>query len=520
MTSLSDRERAIRADLRDDLDHYARKCLKIVNKDKQKIPLKLNRVQLYVHERLERQRAETGKVRAIILKARKPGISTYVGARFYHRATHERGARVYILTHEQTATDTLFGMVERFHANCPPLVKPSTGNANAKELYFDRLDGGYGVGTAGTKALGRSKDIHYLHGSEVAFWPHAATHFAGIVQAVPDKPGTEIVLESTANGLNNEFHGRWQQAEAGDGDYIPVFIPWFWDTDNQRDVPPDFRLEPEEEAYAEVHELAVPQMVWRRAKIAELKDPLLFKQEYPATAAEAFQVTGHDSYIKPELVLKARKAKQVEAIGLLVLGVDPKRFGDDRFSIAWRKGRKVEKVESRTGAIDNVAGASWVRQIIQADKPARVFIDVGGQGAGVYDVLVSWGLGEDHQGPVRAVDFGGSPMEPKLLSATGEEIPGPKNRRVEMWMRSKDWLSGVAPVSIPDSDALQADACAPGYTYDMNQHLVLDSKEKMRKAGIRSPDEWDAVALTFAEPVADVKPAAMPERKRAGGWAA
>jgi hypothetical protein len=34
-------------------------------------------------------------------------------------------------------------------------------------------------------------------------------------------------------------------------------------------------------------------MVWRRAKIAELKDPLLFKQEYPATADEAFQLTGH-----------------------------------------------------------------------------------------------------------------------------------------------------------------------------------------------------------------------------------
>jgi hypothetical protein len=39
-------------------------------------------------------------------------------------------------------------------------------------------------------------------------------------------------------------------------------------------------------------------MVWRRAKIAELKDPLLFKQEYPATAQEAFQLTGHDSFIK------------------------------------------------------------------------------------------------------------------------------------------------------------------------------------------------------------------------------
>jgi hypothetical protein len=36
-------------------------------------------------------------------------------------------------------------------------------------------------------------------------------------------------------------------------------------------------------------------MAWRRAKIGELKDPILFKKEYPATAAEAFQLSGHDS---------------------------------------------------------------------------------------------------------------------------------------------------------------------------------------------------------------------------------
>ncbi len=41
-------------------------------------------------------------------------------------------------------------------------------------------------------------------------------------------PGTEIILESTANGVGGEFHERWQQAEAGIGDYQTIFIPWFW----------------------------------------------------------------------------------------------------------------------------------------------------------------------------------------------------------------------------------------------------------------------------------------------------
>src|SRR5258705_10095599 len=179
LTPLSERELRIRRKLKSDFQAYADGCLKIlVKKGGAPVPFRLNRVQLEVHRRLEEQRARTGKVRALILKGRQLGISTYVGGRFFHLCTHERGAYVYILTHEQDATDTLFGMVERFNEHLPILVKPSTGKANAKELYFDRLDSGYAVGTAGTKATGRSKTIRLLHGSEVAFWPKVSIHFA------------------------------------------------------------------------------------------------------------------------------------------------------------------------------------------------------------------------------------------------------------------------------------------------------------------------------------------------------
>lgn len=519
---LDPRERAIRQRLKDDFPHYSPRCLKVlVKKGGDPQPFTLNRVQLEVHRQLEEQRARTGKVRAIVLKGRQVGISTYVGGRYYHKATHERGANVFILTHEQEATDTLFGMVDRFYEHTPELVKPATSAANAKELHFSQLDSGYSVGTAGTKAKGRGKMIRYLHGSEVAFWPNAATHFAGVVQAVPDEPGTEIILESTANGMGDEFHQRWQQALKGEGDYLAIFVPWFWHEEYTRPVPEGFELDDDDAEYQQMHALTLGQMVWRRAKIAELKDPLLFKQEYPATAQEAFQNTGHDSYIKPELVLRARK-NNADAVGSLVIGVDPSRFGTDRFSMAWRRGRKVEKVESR-GKLDNVAGASWVRTVIESDRPARVFIDVGGQGAGVYDILVSWGYGDrdvgDH-GVVKPVDFGGTPQgDPiEFSDVDGKPLAGPRNRRAEMWMRSKKWLEDVAGADLPDSDTLQADACAPTYNYDMQQRLLIESKEHMRARGVRSPDEWDSVALTFAEPVpvADRRKRERPRSR--GGW--
>ena len=493
--------------LRDDFPHYAVECLKIKAKSGAIEPLSLNRAQRYVHEKLEEQLERTGKVRALILKARQQGFSTYIGARFYHKTSLTKGRQTFILTHEIDATNNLFGMVERFHQHTP--LKPSTGASNAKELYFDKLDSGYSVGTAGSKAVGRSKTTQLFHGSEVAFWPNASTHFAGVVQTVPDLPGTEIILESTANGMGGEFHERWQQAETGIGDYIAIFVPWFWSEEYQRPVPPGFKLTEEEQTYWALHGLTLEQMVWRRAKIAELKDPLLFKQEYPATAAEAFQTTGHDSFIKPDAVLKARKAN-LEGFGPLVGGADPARFGNDRFSIAWRQGRKVHEVQSKT-KLDTVAGANWIKAEIDTRKPKKVFVDVGGIGGGVIDILHSWGAPYDKI--VVAVNFGSPPRRPPKLDKDKKPMAGPKNRRAEMWADSRDWLDDEAGADIPDSDTLHADACGPGYHYDIIQRLLLESKDEMKARGVRSPDEWDALALTFAEPVNE--PTAKAQTSRA-----
>ncbi|WP_336057363.1 hypothetical protein [Nitratireductor sp. CH_MIT9313-5] len=509
--SLSEKEKAIRKKLRDDYPHYSEKCLRIRSKDGSIVPLTLNASQRYLHERLEEQKAKTGKVRALVLKGRQQGISTYVGGRFYHRVSHSRGLRCFILTHEQEATNNLFGMVDRYHQHCPELVKPSTGASNAKELYFDKLESGYAVGTAGAKAVGRSQTVQLFHGSEVAFWPNAPTHFAGVVQAIPDLPGTEIILESTANGIGGEFHERWQQAEAGIGDYIAVFIPWFWQPEYRRPVPEDFELDEEERKYQEAHGLDMEQMAWRRNKIAELKDPLLFKQEYPATAAEAFQASGHDSFIPAELVLGARK-RTCEPSGPLVIGFDPAWKGSDRHSMAFRRGRKLLKVESRS-KLDTMQAAGWAKQVIDREKPARMFIDVGGVGAGVYDRLCEMGYGD----VVTAINFGSAPFEPQPLDENNKPKGGYQNRRAEMWGNSKEWLEDVSGVDIPDLDSLQADACAPGYKYDSLTRVILESKDDIRKRGLRSPDEWDAVALTFAEPVIERRPRPQVSLP-AGGW--
>jgi len=485
---MDETEKRIRRRLRDDFAHYSKKCLSIRTKDGEIAPFVLNSCQEFIHARVEQQRATIAKVRCIILKGRQQGCSTYIEGRFYWLVTHRFGVRAFILTHDNEATNNLFDMAKRYHEHCPLVVRPTVLASNAKELIFDGLDSGYKLGTAGNKAVGRSSTVQLLHSSEVAYQPNAAEHAKGIMQTVPNAAGTEIFLESTANGIGNYFHEQWQLAEAGDSEFIPIFIPWYWQAEYSREVTPDFAKTIEEEELVRLYNLTPEQLMWRRFKIIEMSvggvdGTKEFMQEYPCNATEAFQLTGEDTFIKPNIVMLARKCT-AEAYGGLVLGVDPARFGDDRTSIIRRRGRCAYKLESHKKK-DLMEVTGIVHRIIVEENPDKVCIDIGGLGAGVYDRLCEL---VDRKILV-AVNSGSTPLNQKIYY----------NKRAEMWGTLGEWLMDF-PVQIPDNDSLHADLCGVRYKFDSNSRLVLEKKEDMKKRGIRSPDEAEALCLTFAVP--------------------
>src|SRR6185295_8691032 len=296
---MTPKEKEIRQRLKNDFQHYALKCLKIRSESGQIVPFELNKAQKYIHQRLEQQKEEHKVVRAVLLKGRQQGSSTYVGGRFYHIVTHNRGMQAFILTHALDATQNLYKMAQRYYDNTPSLVKPEVTTSNAKELVFGALDSGYKIGTAENKAVGRSSTIQLLHGSEVAFWANAYEHAKGIMQAVPGLPGTEIILESTANGVGNYYHQQWQRAEAKQSDFIAIFVPWFWQDKYSKPVNEDFVPTNDESELMAQYLLTPAQINWRRFKITELSvsgidGEKAFKQEYPCNPTEAFQLTGED----------------------------------------------------------------------------------------------------------------------------------------------------------------------------------------------------------------------------------
>lgn len=487
-----------RQELKDDFEFYARNCLKIRTKHKGLMPLGLNSAQKYIHDKLQAQIERTGRVRAIILKGRQQGMSTYVEGRFLWKTTHNKGVRAFILTHEGESTNALFEMTERYYSNLPPFVKPSVGAANAKELHFDVLDSGYKIGTAGNKAVGRGQTIQYFHGSEVAFWQNASEHTKGVMQAIPDAEGTEVIFESTANGVGNFFHEQWKLAEKGLSEFEPIFVPWFWQEEYTKVVPEGFKATDDELELSSQYNLTNAQLVWRRSKIAELTTDGMdgekaFKQEYPNNAAEAFQVSGGDGLINPAMCAKARQ-NTANGNGPLIIGVDPSR-GGDRFAIMKRQGRKLYDHQAYSGEECNALGKNVAicKKLLDTvcpiakKKPDMMFIDFG-SGADIVDRLIELG----YEGKIRSIHFGSSPLNPEKY----------KNKRNEIWGEMSEWLSDESmPPDIPDSDEIQADFCASPYDRDSNDRRVLWSKEKIKQKYGFSPDFGDAAALTFAEPI-------------------
>jgi len=498
-----------RLKLKEDFEYYAKNCLSIKTKSGKTEPFILNKAQRYIHEKLEEQKKLTGKVRAIVLKGRQQGCSTYLEGRFTHKTTFNKGLQAFILTHEEDATKNIFSMAKRYYDNLPQFVKPEIKASNDKSLHYSKLDSGYRVGTAGNKSVGRSMTNQLFHGSEVAFWPNAQEHAKGILQTVADECGTEIVLESTANGVGGFYHEQWKMAEAGLSEYQAIFVPWFWQDEYRKTLPDDFALSKEELELKEHYSLDDEQVYWRRIKIADLSaggfdGSKAFKQEYPMNAAEAFQVSGGEGLIGADAVLRARKA-QCNPQGKLIVGVDPSR-GGDRFSVIKRMGRKAYSKENYTGSQcdklgKNVAICKRVLDTvcpIAGKRPDMMFIDSGG-GADIVDRLHELG----YENRVKAISFGASALNPDKYT----------NKRNEMWGEMGLWFNDEnLEVDIPDDDAIQADVCASPYERDSLDRKVLWRKEKIKKELGFSPDDGDALALTFAEPVVSTNQQPLPNR--------
>lgn len=304
-------ELELRRKIANDFELYADRFVRIRTKDGEIRTLKLNKVQKDLLQKIEAQLRTTGKVRVIILKARQQGLSTMVSALLYHALSHQRAKKGLVVAHVAKSTQSLFDMYRRIHGEMNKNFKPSTSYAGRTELFFDKLDTGLQVATAGGDGIARGETITHAHLSEVAFWPKnsASENFNALMQAIPAASNSMVFIESTANGVSGIFYETWQAAVAGTNGFIPFFSPWFH-SDEYRI--PGAVIPPGEETIEEVELRALgvddEQLAWRRQRIG-LNGRDAFMQEYPSNAEEAFLTSGQPIF-NPELLTLQRHAAQ------------------------------------------------------------------------------------------------------------------------------------------------------------------------------------------------------------------
>lgn len=505
---------------RADLETFAREALIIRPAGGAAMPFTFNSVQRKLHARLENQKAETGKVRAVILKARQLGISTYVGARFYHRMRHDPGFRTIIMAHRDDATLALAEMVDRYYENDPD--PPETKVNASGNLVFEN-DSGVTVMVAGPvkTGAGRAFTFQLAHLSELAFWKQAADHMSALMRTIHKVDGTEIIMESTASGATGVFHANAMAAQAGHGDFELLFFPWF-DHDAYRITPPaDWIPNDAIREMGERFSLGRDQMFWAESENTQMAiddgesvDEICwrFQQEFPSTITEAFRAGRKGGYIKGSVVEQARKRVNAHQGDMpLVIGCDfatggggenaeytpaeqltgtaadahaqDTEGGDSNVFMSMRGRCKGREVYERFKDRNSVSVADKLQGIIIQHQPDKCFLDRGGGGAQVYDTLCDRGFGR----VLELVDFGGKSPDPAC-----------RNKRAYMHKRFREWLEDG---DIPDDPQLESEITAVWVLREDESGLLLAPKREVRQKLKVSPDGSDAAVLCHAATV-------------------
>lgn len=205
-----------------------------------------------------------------------------------------------------------------------------------------------------------------------------------------------------------------------------------------------------------------------------------------------FPRVGSMQLIPSDIVQAARERPALYiASDPLVVGLDIARFGDDASVLFPRRGRDaVSLPRKRWRGVDTMTLASECLLWDQEFKPDMWFVDIGSMGAGVYDRMLQLKMNN-----VIGVNFGGSGRE---VQWNGVSIRA-ANTRAAMWCQMREWLTLG---SIPDDPEVEQDLIGVEYGYNADQAILLEQKEAMKKRGLASPDDADALALTFYMPVA------------------
>lgn len=385
---------------------FCEKYIKIVNKQGEQVPFKYNSIQKKIDDKIKELEAKGMPARLIILKARQEGVSTYTQAKYLCGTAKNKNRTALIVAHRDDSTNTIFEKSKYMYENLPEDIKPLKKASNARELIFDiptyykgdreGLNSRIKVQTAGRDSIGRTDTHFYVHLSEFAFYEgNPKTQLSGILQSVPNIPGTIVIIESTANGYN-DFKEIWDAAEAGESGFIPMFFAWH---DYEEYQMPCTAKEYKKlidnitneklrnyllgtnnidgtrtPGIIELYGLSKEQVKWYLWTLKHNcnNDLDMMKQENPSYPKEAFLSTGRPVFDIPNIEMRIEQLKKEYEKS------PPKR---GRFTFEWNDGERQDFIKDDTIRwVDDPNGFITIYEDAQEGYPYVIGGDTKGEG--------------------------------------------------------------------------------------------------------------------------------------------
>jgi len=379
---------------RDD-EMFCKYYIKIIDKKGNQVPFTYNPIQKKIDDKIKELESSGIPARIIVLKARQEGVSTYTQAKILCQIVKNKNRNALVVAHRDDSTSSIFEKSKYMYSFLPPSIQPLQKASNARELIFDLpatykgksvgLNSKIKVQTAGSDGIGRSDTYFLVHLSEFAFYSgEPKKTLAGILQSVPNIPGTIVLIESTANGMN-DFKELWDMAEAGENDFIPMFFSWFDYPEYQMPIADEEEramimdnLSAYEENIVNLFDLPAERIKWYRWKLKNdcSNDHDLMKQENPSYPKEAFLATGRPVFANEQIEIR------IEHLKKLYKETPPKR---GRFSFEWVDADFQDQIkEGSVKWVDDPRGFITIYEDVQKDFPYVIGGDTKGEGGDYY----------------------------------------------------------------------------------------------------------------------------------------
>lgn len=269
----------------------------IVPKNGKRTTLRFNTIQ--------KRYCEARSPRDVLVKSRQVGLTTLELARDVYKFVSAPGQRVIVLCQSQTdhqIINKLSNDVQRmldglryFGLDLPFGTESRTAwTLPDRDSSLTLIEAG--ASEAAAQKKGRGGTFTRVHATEVSTWEYPEQTLQALLEAVPNRDGTEVVYESTPKGVGNYFHSQFVGAQAGTNGYRAQFFPWFLDDDCRRPVDPDEPFKPQgkrEQEYAEVYGLPPERINFFRWKLGALNGNIdKWDEEYPTDPVRCFLTSG------------------------------------------------------------------------------------------------------------------------------------------------------------------------------------------------------------------------------------